>query len=416
MKRVLSYLLCSLIALTVAAGCQWFGKEKEESGYDKVLIIAAPDADNGLWGDVTGNINTMKAAWLPGYKSRYAVLLVAQGNSSSSVSDIPRIIRMYKKDNKSVLDTLKTYSAGDALSDPSILGNALAWVRDNFQSKGYGMLVSTHGTGWLPEQYYNTHPVVEPLFSTPLSVHRNSLGEEYVYKGGVKTRYEMTLEEFREAITIPLDYIVFDACLMGCVEVAYELREVAPYLLVSAAEVIGSGFDYSDMVSTLLRSDTVPGLKSVGQRYYDLYNSQSGWSRTATVALIDTGATVSLASAVKPLAEKYRTAIASLEYVANMDSRAGYTSPVQGFYSSGKHWFFDLEDIFVKAGMDASEQAGLERAISACVLYKANTPEYLTYPIDTFCGLTMYLPCAGDEELDTYYRTLGWNNAVSLVN
>ena len=54
----------------------------------------------------------------------------------------------------------------------------------------------------------------------------------------------MDVLEMVRAITIHLDYIIFDACLMGGIEVAYELRNVADKIGFSQAEILAHGFPY----------------------------------------------------------------------------------------------------------------------------------------------------------------------------
>ena len=43
------------------------------------------------------------------------------------------------------------------------------------------------------------------------------------------------------AIPMHLDFIIMDACLMGCVEVAYELRDKCDILIFSPTEILSSG-------------------------------------------------------------------------------------------------------------------------------------------------------------------------------
>lgn len=54
---------------------------------------------------------------------------------------------------------------------------------------------------------------------------------------------------------IHFDYILFGACLMSQVEVAYELRNAADYLILSPAEVMSAGFPYFKMTKYLLSAD-----------------------------------------------------------------------------------------------------------------------------------------------------------------
>lgn len=83
------------------------------------------------------------------------------------------------------------------------------------------------------------------------------------------THAEMELDEFAAAIPDgTLDFIIFEACLMAGVEVAYALRGKAEYLLASPAEIISPGFTpvYPEALGYLLdRSQSTDlSLKALG--------------------------------------------------------------------------------------------------------------------------------------------------------
>ena len=65
------------------------------------------------------------------------------------------------------------------------------------------------------------------------------------------------------------------------------------------------------------------------------------------------------------------------------------------------------------------EETGLaefREALSSCVIYKAATPRFLSIDINTFSGLSMFLPNADPTEaLWDFYRGLSWNQATGLV-
>ena len=106
------------------------------------------------------------------------------------------------------------------------------------------------------------------------------------------------------------------------------------------------------------------------------------------------------------IVEKYRDKIASLS-----------GSSVQGYFRSERHYFYDLQDILVKAGITQEEQAELQAALDECVLYKAATPSFLSFRIRTYCGFSMYLPSMGTDLLDSFYKEhISWNSATHLVN
>ena len=92
-------------------------------------------------------------------------------------------------------------------------------------------------------------------------------------------------------------------------------------------------------------------------------------------------------------------------------------SQVQGFFRMGRCWFYDLEDILVKSGISDEDLAGFRGIMDNLITYKAHTARILdTFDINTFCGLSMYLPSKGSSYLDSYYGKLAWQKGTGLVN
>ena len=88
---------------------------------------------------------------------------------------------------------------------------------------------------------------------------------------------------------------------------------------------------------------------------------------------------------------------------------------MQGFYRLNRHYFFDLEDIFVQCGATESDLTRLRQAVDRCIVYRNATPYFLNIKIDTYSGMSMYLPCGGTPLLDAAYRNEAWNKAIRLV-
>ena len=76
-----------------------------------------------------------------------------------------------------------------------------------------------------------------------------------------------------------LDYILMDTCLMGCVEVAYELRNKCDRLLFSPTEILSDGMVYTTMAA-LLTNVATPSLNTIAKEYFDHYQAQSGLYRS----------------------------------------------------------------------------------------------------------------------------------------
>ena len=247
-------------------------------------------------------------------------------------------------------------------------------------------------------------PYIEPERDPALPPVK-SIGQDRISDGNGAGSYEMELTEFDNAIPMHLDYIFFDCCLMGGIEVAYELRDKCDRILFSPTEVIAEGFDYANMGQKLLGGST-PDLEGVCSDYYEYYNSHpyGGQYRSATVTLVDCIRLEPLADICRSIFSRHRDALDAIT-----------PDDVQGYFTANYHWFYDLYDIAAHAGADDTELAELEAALDGCIEYKAATDNFLTFPINVYSGLSMYLPCNGSGYLDANYRELDWNKATGLV-
>ena len=336
----------------------------------------------------------------------------------------PVLFRLYKDARGEVVsDTLRTWPVGTRAVDADVVTDVLNCVRERFPAAGYGVIFSSHATGWMPEGYYSDPYYFDggsgdDFWNAPRRLYRyreigddawpavKSVGQEYA--DGTSESYEIDLEDFADAIPFKLDYLIFDACLMGGVEVAWALRDKASLVAFSQTEILADGMPYKTLGNTLL-GPAGPDVRKVCEDYFEQYSSRSGSSRSATISLIDTRGMEALAGECALLFEQYRDEIASLQYKS-----------VQCFgrYVSGydRHWFFDLRDIIEKAGATEEELEAFDVILSGAVLYAAHTPTFLNLTINTDCGLSMYLPVAGSDYLNEFYRSsISWNDVTALV-
>ena len=229
-----------------------------------------------------------------------------------------------------------------------------------------------------------------------------SLGQDKMASGDV----EMSVTEFASGIPFHLDYLLFDMCFGGGMEVVYALRDKANYIGVSPAEVLADGmYDYTKLIGFLFNGSS-PDLRGLFVDSFEKYNKQSGQYRSATVTLVRTEGLERLASVCKDLVSRYSDAIAHAP-----------VSQIQGYFRQNRHYFYDLEDTFAKCGASSEDMAVLRNAIDGSIVYKNATPSFLNvFDIKTYSGYSIYLPCAGTSLLDSYYKDEEWNKAVGLVN
>ena len=409
-----------LIALAaVFSGCEKNSAKRYNPEKEMVMLYYAA-AYNNLSSNIKGNLNVLKSANMPFYGSKHRILTFthfSKTDSDYTTKTESHLVMLSKDFGKLRCDTLYAVSQDRFATDPAVLREVLLKVQELFPGAAYGLVFSSHGTGWLPVGKYNSSNFIEfalgnkkhsgtgPLYrynEDEGSPKVKSFGAEVDKIGGVNYSREMTIQDMAAAIPMHLDYILFDACLMGGIEVAYELKDVADKVAFSPTEVLARGFDYSDLSS--LVSDH-PCVEDFCKAYFDYSNACQGTEQSATISVVGTSGLAGLADPSRALFSKYRSQIAAL----------GTRSGIQKYYRGDKHWFFDFEDILVKAGISDEDKSALESALGSCVSYKAATPAFLGIEINNYSGLSMYLPSAGDAQLNTFYKTLSWNKDTNLV-
>jgi hypothetical protein len=264
--------------------------------------------------------------------------------------------------------TIKTYQEFNS-ADPANMNKLFGEIAEMYPSESYGLILWSHGTSWLPA-----------------GVQLKS----FVMDGN----RQMNITELAEALPLHFSFILFDACLMGAVEVAYELRDKTDYIIASSTETIDSGFPYDEIVPELINPSI--NLRSVAQKYFDYYNEMEGDYRSATVTLIDTRELENLASLTAKI-------ISENEIAEDFER-----TKIQRLDRYEEQYTFDFADFIDKAFPSANKSA-LVTQLGKTVLYKAHTPAFMNeYQIETYCGLSCYIPLSGRVDLNAYYKSLQW--------
>ena len=402
-KVMMRYALLSatavLLALSAVSCLDNQGSNDMRIGRTVLIYIAA---DNNLAPFARQNLEDIKNGGLPQYFDEGSgdVLLVY----ADIRGETPKLMRLSSgRPGEVYEEVLMEYDQEqDSMSD-SVMNAVLSYADALFPSDYRGLVLWSHGTGWLPEGFYSN-----PVEDSDGGIVPMQLAEDpfaaYVKSCGSDGSSEMDIRDLAEALPVHYSYILFDACLMGGVEVAYELREKCDYLVASAAEVLAAGFPY-DLVVEDIVDGSLPALKSMCDKYYEYYREDG-----ATVAVVDTKALDGLATACREvLGDGGRDSIQLLD----MDS-------LQGYYRLNKHWFYDLEDFMTSISPDEERTESFRQALDAAVVYKKATDAfvlggYVQFDIKTFSGLSTYVPNPENSVLDKYYRTLAWNKAVTMV-
>lgn len=138
----------------------------------------------------------------------------------------------------------------------------------------------SHGSGWLPP-----HTLVNG--SRSIIIDNDN---------------EMEITDFAMALPDHLfEFIIFEACNMAGIEVAYELRNKAAYIMASSAPVVSPGFTpiYAGSISCLL--EEAADLQRFAENYFHYWNLMEGDKRSATISIIKTAGLSNLANLIRQI-------------------------------------------------------------------------------------------------------------------
>ncbi|MDI6855338.1 MAG: clostripain-related cysteine peptidase, partial [Candidatus Thermoplasmatota archaeon] len=122
------------------------------------------------------------------------------------------------------------------MSDGRTLVDYMRWTMENYPSEKFCLVLWNHGTGWKGMNVDDT------------------TGEPY---------YEIELDELERSLRIivqetgkKIDVILFDMCLMGMIEVAYQLQDLVDYIVFSEDKIPADSREYDYTLADLKASPT----------------------------------------------------------------------------------------------------------------------------------------------------------------
>lgn len=278
------------------------------------------------------------------------------------------------------MKTLKTYEEGTLAADAETLTRVLVDARRLAPARENGIIFWSHSTGW--------HGAVKaPALN-------RSFGQE---QGHV-----IELPELQRALsTAPkFNFIFFDSCYMGGVEVAYQLRDCADYMVGSVCEVPSTGMPYNLTLPSLFSTDIVGGLIEAIDINVDYYLDRPRELCPSTLSLINMSKVEALAEASRPLYVNAKEPGETLQYFS-------VTKP----YST---LFADLKQYMELTARHEDELVPFERALAEAVIRERHTSTiWGQLPIDHCCGLSVN---PSPHSADYGYMNLAWFKDVIESN
>ena len=272
-----------------------------------------------------------------------------------------QLMEVKKIDGRTVKVVAKEWNpSATSSADPEFMANALKEARQLLGTDTYGLVVSSHGGGWVPSGIFDLY-----LTDTRQTRFIGQDGNDYMETPQMARAMEAAGK---------WDYLLFDACFMSSVEALYDFRHAADYIVASPSEVLGAGFPYPQVLPLLF----TPGhsLAGVCQAYMESYKNSS-----ATIALVRTDKLDALAMAMKGVLANGGTAD---------------PSQLQGYEGFQPHLYFDLRQY---AHALATDTRAFDQALAEAVVYAAHTPTIYTdygplkgnITMDECCGVTCHV-------------------------
>ena len=319
----------------------------------------------------------------------------ADGNWNGS-----RIYKIESDTNIAYMNSTLLEDWGEVnMGDSTTLTNFLDYCFTNFPADKTMLVLSDHGSGLNGLCYDYTSPEINDDYD------------------------RLTLDEVQGAIStaesthgIKLDIIFLFACVMGMIEVAYEFRGLANYLLFSEEIMWSTATYWSYVIEELVTNSSLTPLEFL-EIFVSLYGSLSAINQT--ISVIDLNAIESIIPKINSLSSILTTIV--LE---------GKKEKIQTTIALSQDFIYTPEYIdlshFLKHLQNNSELISNYPTLGAnisALLGELNDTILINYRNDGFYeqayryayGLSIFLPnsyCFNEEIIDNYLS--GLNNLIGL--
>ena len=360
-------------------------------------------------------------------------LVIYEDSYVSGVGGKPVLFRLKRNAvDKQRVDTtyLQQYPEDWDSTDPEVMKTVVNEVFKKYDTEVKGIELWSHAMGWIPSSSFRPSQSRTTGFEQD-DVEPETRSSQHV---GLDVNKEMDIWVLRETLEkCPhLDYILYDACNMGQAEVAYELRDVADYMLACPTEIMAGGLPYHLMIRSLStcqgKSSLLNALKMVVDDFASLYDGTTkfddfmvqsshrrNYKHDGTFALTDLHQIKGVHDAFVSLRANYAERVQLLQ-----DHYYTYEGNITHYGRTGmgsRYYFYDLLDaarFFVGDDKESNSLALLEQALDKAVIKEHHTESFIEISNIRSCGLGVGLPemfqaSTNTNTLHAAYAKLRWS-------
>ncbi len=319
----------------------------------------------------------------------------------------PTLLRLRKEyiSNLVIEEEINTYPGANS-TDSEVMKEILldAFLRHPAQS--YGLIMNSHADGWLPG---------------PEEIKTRFFGDDNKKSINI-VDLALVLEHVTQKIGSKLDYLLFDACFMQSVEVAYEFRHSINYLIGSPTEVPGPGAPYDIMIPSLFdtNADCHKGIVDDFYNYYEEKyngtvpenNDPEEWTGGIALSSISMQYIDEYTRLTKQLLSRNLTERQS----PNLDDIPNYDLRKEVINSSRKEFYHDLDSLLKSITTEENEDLLNQwEIVHNKMVYYRHTPKiysaydsFKLFSVEGTHGISCYVPRKGYENMTDYYRNHEW--------
>ena len=285
------------------------------------------------------------------------------------------------------------------MGSPQTLNDFISWGKANFPADHYCLIVWNHGNGW-------RRSITNVDFTRAVSYDD-------------ETGNSIQIWDLNQALgSEHFDLISWDASLMQMMEVAYEIKDNADFIIGSEESPPAEGLPY-DLVFAPFRDTPNSTPKNLSKSFVDGMLAVPAYNtKKITQSVLDTSKLPALATAISTLGTELKNNVGSLT-AAIQTARVNS----QAYSPSSNRVYRDLKDIClrIEAGTSNSSvlsaTAGVKTAIADAVVWEghnANSINSTGISIDFSSGST-FASASSDYALMKLAIATQWNEYLAIA-
>ncbi|MEG0499996.1 MAG: clostripain-related cysteine peptidase [Rikenellaceae bacterium] len=389
MKKILIIVTIFLISSCV--------KVEEKVNYKKAMLFYAASANN-LQPNIWNNVQDIKTNYVANGEKDLYIFFKNDGAEGILYKIVRRStgneLVQVKSYDKS-LNSATTEFLAQVLSDLAALPEVTE-ITD--------IMFSSHGSSWIPTIVVGGALSKETPPSRSISLY--SFGQDKV-----SSNVTMNIDEMAKVLEhYSFNSIIFDACNMASIEVFYQFRNCAKYILASPAEVVGAGMNYPAITPYFTQVITPEVLGKMAEECKKLQQTfpeeDKEKKRSSTFTVTDCSKLEEFGKVVKEITSK-ATPEDNKKATPSTMIRYDYVKGV------GKDYKQYLTNLITNIGV-AADQVKLDAIWAKTFPYYHHTEKIFGWDMTGSCGVAGYIYRTEniDARFNPFYLTLDWGKLI----